>query len=401
MFQCRELSAGEIMLPDKHRFDAFALRTATGSKVKARGTNMAKVDEPLQAYWLDIGTTDAPGEIGLLTNLVVACLGWLKTKKDKSEFKKNFFGMETNYFNTLFRTRRAAIQELGNDALNELDACLRRHGLLDSDRWGKINFDRKKLRTLGGPRTGTLKSMGHDYRHERTTYLSSGKTKAISGSGVHSTHGSLQTWTRPDMLKEFVSIHGRDLSVSKAVKVAKKDVHTLTQQDFQMFDEIGRVLGTTGDVNYLKKGDRYKYIAIVDGHGALRDYNDALITTNDNKVTAYAMDEYGNFFCKDADPLNGAYYFNHSSFNAGKDVISAGTLTITAGILKVIDNNSGHYKPTRENLHSCITVLAQDNCDLTQAVVNLYVFPGGVKTEHRFHAAAFLANPNSAPFLVT
>ena len=43
-------------------------------------------------------------------------------------------------------------------------------------------------------------------------------------------------------------------------------------------------------------------------------------------VTAYAMDKYGNIFVKDAGPLNGAYFFNHSSFNAGNDVTCCGNI---------------------------------------------------------------------------
>jgi hypothetical protein len=179
--------------------------------------------------------------------------------------------------------------------------------------------------------------------------------------------------------------------------VAKKDIDRLTVEDFTILDELGRKNFMSGDVNYLKKAERYKVMAIPDGHGNLRDYNDALITTHAFKVTAYAMDKYGNLLCKDADPLNGAFFFNHSSFNAGQDVICAGTLTIQNGVLQSIDNNSGHYKPGRTHLFNCIDVLVNENVDISHAYVNLYVWVSGVKQEHRYNATTFHANPNSPP----
>lgn len=91
------------------RFEAFENLTATESRTKTRGSNMAKVDTALKAYWAGITAADVRQEIRLLNELSTACLGWLKTKKDKSEFKTNFFGMKTNYFNTLFLKRRTAI----------------------------------------------------------------------------------------------------------------------------------------------------------------------------------------------------------------------------------------------------------------------------------------------------
>ena len=59
---------------------------------------------------------------------------------------------------------------------------------------------------------------------------------------------------------------------------------------------------------------------------------------------------------------------NHSSFCAGREVISAGMVFFWKGQMIHIDNLSGHYKPTRENLFSAVTILVNDyyagNCPL-------------------------------------
>lgn len=394
----------------------FKTATDTNSKVKARGTNMARVDDALQDYCTRIVGANPALEIALLQALVVACKDWLKIKKGKSDFQKNVIGQTTGYFNTLFVTRKVAITNLGNEALTELYNRLQHHGLLTTDLRGQIHFDKNKLSTLGATtnplgNTGAfhmkpLKPMGNGYTNERLSYLQSGKTQAISGSGVHATHTYVTKLADKNETAKISTNGNSTKEINKlrqqAVKVARKDVHNLSMNDFKILDEIGKANLVSGNVDYLKKAERYKYMAIPDGAGSLRNYNDALITTHAYKVTAYAMDRYGNLMQKNADPIGAnSMFFNHSSFNAGHDVICAGTLTIANGILQMIDNNSGHYRPTRQNLHNCLDVLSHEGVDLTHAIVNLYVWVLGAKQEHRYHATAFLANQNSAPFQIT
>lgn len=376
------------------RLAVFLQATAKRNKglfEKARGSNIAAVDIALSDYWTQVTRATAEQEIDLLHAIVKACTYWLKKKYHTQEFTVNLFG-RTNTYVEQFTRRRREIKSLADEALNELYTRLTDHGLLTQDYRGKIHFERNKVRSLGsyGWQRKVLKSMGQGYLGERQTYLQSGKTKAISGSGVHQTY-------------EFMRKKGGDLEgvTPKSLKVVQKDVNHLTPDDFRLLDEIGRKNMLTGDVNYLKKDERFRFLAICNGNGELADTSGNLITTHDYKVTAYAMDRYGNLFAKDADPIGDAYFFNHSSFNAGNDVISAGTLTIAAGVLQTIDNNSGHYKPNRVNLHNCVDVLAAEGVDLTHAIVNLYVFPGGHKEEHRYQATAFLANPNSVPMMIT
>jgi len=349
------------------------------------------VDLALYEYWTRKNGASAQQEITLLYGIVTACTGWLKKKYNKNEFTRGILG-RTSYYDELFTRRRREIKSLADEALAELFARLSHHGLLTTDQRGALHFAGHKVASLGayGHQRRTLKPMGKDYQPERLTYLESGKALAISGSGVHQTHHSL---SHNEGALEGVT--------SKLRKIGAKDVDRLTPDDFRVLDELGRRNLLTGDVNYLKKGERFRYLCMCDGNGKLVDTDGNLVTTHSFKVTAYAMDRYGNLFAKDADPIGDAFFFNHSSFNAGHDVISAGTLTIASGVLTVIDNNSGHYKPGRQNLSNCLDVLAEEGVDLTKTIVNLYVFVGGVKEEHRFKAVAFLQNSNSTPMKVT
>ncbi|MFJ4293253.1 hypothetical protein ACIP1U_26260 [Cupriavidus sp. NPDC089707] len=373
------------------QYQAFIAATAKDWWFLARGSNIRVIDLALESYWQEMnGTRNAGREIACLHAIVTACISWLKLKRGKAE------GPQAE-ISPLFVTRRRAIANLGTEALQELHARLTQLNVLTPDLRGRLSFDRRKLSVLGSganqgvrsPYVRELRPMGADYQNERLSYLQSGKLQAISGSGVHLTHRNLTQMMPADPQRR-----------ANAEAIARKDVQTLTLEDFQLLDAIGRANLVTGDVNYLSKNERMRYMAIVGDGGLLYDVNEQPITTHAVKVTAYAMDKYGSLFIKDADPLGDAMFFNHSSFNAGNDVICAGTLTIRNGSLRVIDNNSGHYKPTRENLHNCLSVLASEGLACNWAAVNLYVFVMGEKQEHRYTANEFLRDPNGRPMRI-
>ncbi|MDK3022024.1 hypothetical protein QO239_05320 [Cupriavidus taiwanensis] len=370
------------------QYQAFVAATAREWWFQARGSNIREVDRALDSYWQEMnGARNAAQEIACLHALVMACIGWLKIKRAKAEDPQAAQ-------NALFVTRRREIANLGSEAFQELSTRLVQLNVLTPDLRGRLNFDRRKLSALSSganpgapsPYLRQLRPMGADYQNERLSYLESGKLRAISGSGAHVTHRNLT-----QMLPADPQLR------AQAQVVAQKDVHALSLEDFRLLDAIGRENLVTGDVNYLSKNERMRYMAIVGNGGLLYDVNDQPITTDAVRVTAYAMDKYGSLFIKDAEPLNDAMFFNHSSFNAGNDVICAGTLIIRNGSLRVIDNNSGHYKPTRENLHNCLSVLASEGLACNWATVNLYVFVQGQKQEHRYAANDFLLNPNGVP----
>ncbi len=49
--------------------------------------------------------------------------------------------------------------------------------------------------------------------------------------------------------------------------------------------------------------------------------------------------------------LNEAYKIRHSTIRNGRDVLCAGHMIVRDGNITMMDNNSGHYKPGKKNLH--------------------------------------------------
>ncbi len=252
------------------RYDTFSNATAKKRKglSKARGSNIAKVDLARYTYWQRIDGADSALEIQLLYGIVKACTDWLKKKYDKNEFTWGIFG-RTNFYDEQFTRRPREIKSLANEAVNRLFTRMAFHGLLTTDERGTLHFAQRKVQSLGAYRHERrgLKAMGRDYQSERTTYLQSGKVQPISGSGVHQTHHFLRN--RPE---------GLDGITPNVRKIGAKDVDKLTPDDFRILDALGRKNLLTGDVNYLSKRQRLRYMAVCDGHGKLVD-------TGGNRIT--------------------------------------------------------------------------------------------------------------------
>ena len=170
-----------------------------------------------------------------------------------------------------------------------------------------------------------------------------------------------------------------------------------------MLHQLGKGEGFGKQVDFLKRAERMRFLAIPDD-GLLIDMQGKPINAPNPPVPygqfMYAIDSYGNLFTKDPGVVNKAdnvEYFNHSSFNAGKDVISAGMLVIRDGLLLQIDNNSGHYKPTRSNLHEAVRLLEEEGLKLQQATVLVYEFVNNQKQVFAYRAVSFLNSPNGRP----
>ena len=61
--------------------------------------------------------------------------------------------------------------------------------------------------------------------------------------------------------------------------------------------------------------------------------------------------------------------FNHSSFLGGGSVICAGEIIIAGGVIKFINNRSGHYKPPDEALDNAIKKLQEQGVQLDGELV--------------------------------
>ena len=374
-------------------YDDFRARTARENFFQFRGSNLKEVDEALQEYWKD-AKRGSPQQVIHLINVLKACATWFKRKQNKSDNKSLGGGSD------LFIRRKIVIDDLGRAALADLNTALAgaSANTITPQQKFAIQFHKNKFNTLNNALTQAptpTKSMEQSYRPERSTYLASKKEKAISGTGIHMVHGDMTGIS--DASKALYPAKQSD-----AVKQAlRKEINLLTDADFKALDEYARKAPKGGmhlDVVYTKREDRDKLMVFVDGQGLLCDVNNVLISTNGSVL--YAMDRYGNFFYEKEKIMERGVIYNHSSFNAGNDVICAGEIRIVAGVLLKIDNHSGHYQPSRDNLHNCVKVLQQEGVDLSRAAVSVAYKVGETLKSDEYKATTFLQNKHAPPDLV-
>jgi hypothetical protein len=66
------------------------------------------------------------------------------------------------------------------------------------------------------------------------------------------------------------------------------------------------------------------------------------------------MDEHGNLY---ASNYHARGRFHHSSFLAGGNVAAAGELAVIDGVLQLLTDSSGHYRPARGHTMQAINQL--------------------------------------------
>jgi hypothetical protein len=337
-------------------FDTFKQATGLDGKADKRGPKIVKIDAAFQDYEASFDKAEPAEKIRLTASLFLACKNWLQAKAGKKEVKTSIFGTTVN--NNL-KERRKHIGALA-------DECLAALALLDESLVPLTLFDQKKITSLvKGPPVPFTKALSAYYEHERKAYENRKKTSAPAASLIGTA---------------FTEAEKEKLSLSKFEKLAAKSPDAL--------------------VKYMKKKDRLKVMCALDaksrfirpdtqknidcGVNVLTDPA-AFLASLKNKGTRdlfnaglfpYAMDGYGNLFSSEEEKgpelaAQGYAIFNHSSFNAGKDVICAGFCIFQDGQLRWMDNNSGHYKPGVEHLLNALQVLASDGADLSETFVGV------------------------------
>lgn len=316
---------------------------------RSRGPNIRKVDAALEAWWKAVRIPGQRPKLEALAGMVSACSRWLKLKQKSAD-------------QGLTAIRRQEIRMLGQAALIEL-------GRLGEDAT-RIDFDRRKLDALGGgqsPRVvrGPGKALSGNYRFERELYLRSGKKHTPSATLLHT---ALARREYDDGIMD-------EYKVFRSIE--KKDFDQLSQSDFLLFEKLAKANDLRHEVMFLNKNARLEYWAVPDSEGLLTyQRSHERVTSEESRGFAYTwvMDTYGNLFTTAGEKLE--KQFNHSSFNAGKNVICGGTLKAEGGKLTYIDNSSGHYKPSMDDLARALWLLAADGADLSECAVSAVTIVG-------------------------
>jgi hypothetical protein len=144
--------------------------------------------------------------------------------------------------------------------------------------------------------------------------------------------------------------------------IVNTSLHTLTAMEYAIVEQMAEndPANTTPTMAYLNKLSRIGEMVIVE-NGKLM--SDPVTPFKTSGPFAYAIDRYGNMYAK----RNRDGLFHHSSFCRGQEVICAGCLMVSDGVLQHIDNASGHYCPSRANLHNAIQLLHDYGLDMSHA----------------------------------
>jgi hypothetical protein len=208
-----------------------------------------------------------------------------------------------------------------------------------------LEFERRKD---AGPHI-QAKPMPGVYAFERNAYLKSGKKFAPPSA------------TRLD---------GYAQSLGSARQLPPNFPDFFSQLNEEQFKTLDKLCKEQHSVKYLKKIDRLRYMVRAGVDGKLRNYDFEEAATSGSGGWAYAMDRYGSLFVINQNTPG--EQINHSTLNAGKEVICAGMIKIQAGFLKMISNNSGHYKPTQKELYNAVQMLVAERIDLSKTTVELW-----------------------------
>ena len=336
-----------------------------GKEKRVSGSNLVEIIAAIKHYEAVLGA-NAGEQQKALCSILSRSSRWFKTKQSKVKVTKTG---ERKGTNTLVKRSRAV-----NTLMREAATAL--NGFSNGLGSAMGSYLRNKMK--GARPTGSLSG---GYANERSAYLIFNKSTSLSGSLIDDYLESKKNADRNEN-RLPAEAHRNFKQTYKG-----KSLDDLTVDDWMAINNIARDLeGKQLEVKYMKRHERLSHMLESDGAGGLRfavgQRSAATPVVNDpvwgQKPGAwpYAMDEWANIYTANdvlANNKDGYAMFNHSTFTAGDDVVCAGTLNIdTRGKLTSIDTNSGHYKPTREQLKVCIEILQEDyHVDFTGAAILL------------------------------
>ena len=135
---------------------------------------------------------------------------------------------------------------------------------------------------------------------------------------------------------------------------------------------VGNSLGWF--VKYLSPGERQAYRIFV-RNGKLFTANGELFSTATASTVhsgagraIFVVDEAGNIFASNFQRVG---VFHHSSLVAGGKVLTAGELQVENGVLKLISNKSGHYRPPTKSTDVFLGVMREAGVNTSSVIKDL------------------------------
>ena len=278
--------------------------------------------------------------------LVGVCRYWLNDRNGKKV--KGVYGV-----------RKPQVEQLGAAAYQWL-----RYVTFESKKWDKNNLG--AIGNAGAAHYRGTVPLQPGYQQERqmwTQTKATGNASAISMTQIHSPRaGAL--------------IEQSDDPAIQAIW--NKEFSAMTVQDVIALNRVLAQNYQAMNVWYMPKRERMDYMLVVQDGQFYSGFNERFAIAP-NRSYVYAMNGYGNLFIvrsnvatpqQDSSGFTGETYLNHSTLNAGREVVCAGEMKLIDGV-PCIDNNSGHYRPNRTQMHNAICMLQEEGLDLAQWFVGL------------------------------
>lgn len=328
---------------------------------RGRDPYLRLVDQALEQFDLVKSTSSWNDKISQGIQVCAMCDHWLRVKAGKNT--------------TTSAMRRVAVDTLGRQCWNFAQYWL---------------FVKRKAQNPGGK--GNLRPLQAGYTAERTLYETSRKTQnPISGSYMHE---ALEDPRAQQIIgnKSFSQLNDQDYSALDSAFQGLLNKRNPKDPGSMAKTKVRRA------VLFMNKEERTKRLILIlnglMGEGFDKPFDTGIF------AAAFVIDKYGNLYASN-DTFGRQVAFNHSTFNAGKDVICAGTVLATDGKLTQIQNNSGHYKPTRDHLHNAVVLLHGQGLDFSAAKIIVSepdpARPGKMIEHDYDNAMTFINDKNAAP----
>ncbi|RMH22750.1 MAG: hypothetical protein D6696_02585 [Acidobacteria bacterium] len=120
-------------------------------------------------------------------------------------------------------------------------------------------------------------------------------------------------------------------------------------------------------VDYLSPEEREAYRLDVkngklyDSEGGLFDTRDATSVHSNEPRAIFVMAPDGSIYVSKQQRI---HRFHHSSLVAGDSVAAAGEIEVEDGILRLVSNKSGHYRPLAEHADQLLELLAEQGVEV-------------------------------------
>ncbi len=214
-------------------------------------------------------------------------------------------------------------------------------------RWKMMRQDLKKLGLVGKSGSGKLKSLDKSYWLEAN--LGGANPQHFEGSSI------AKKWGKSGEKSFFMYMRRH-----------KKEIEQKQTK-----------------VLYVKKKHLWKYTIVFKGG---RLYRIIAPSTKSDRLShkaitckgwLFIIDSKGNCYASMERKKSDATAFHHSSIPAGAAVKFAGAIDATNGILTVIDNGSGHFKPKRKHFLQALQILEGHDVNLSKVqAVELVMIQG-------------------------